>query len=138
MKKIITYTDGASRGNPGLASAGAVVFEGEDVVAEIRSFLGTKTNNWAEYEAVVQALEKVVELGFAEREIEMRMDSLLVVEQLSGKWKINKDTLRAQHTKIQNLLKESGVTNVSFIHVRREKNKYADRLANEAIDNRLS
>jgi len=135
MENIIIYTDGASRGNPGLAAVGAVIFDGEKVVAEIRTFLGEQTNNWAEYEAVIQALEKAYELGLGEREIEIRMDSKLVAEQLSGNWKIKKDTLREQYNKAQKVL-EKGFTKVAYVHVRREKNTYADRLANEAIDNR--
>lgn len=134
MEKIICYTDGASRGNPGLASAGAVIFEGENVLAEIRSFLGTQTNNWAEYEAVAQVLERIKELELTDREIEIRMDSKLVAEQLSGNWKIKKDTLKAQYDKIQYITND-GFNNVIYTHVRREKNTYADRLANEALDN---
>lgn len=135
MKEIICYTDGASRGNPGLASAGAVIFEGENVLAEIRSFLGTQTNNWAEYEAVVQVLQKIKDLKLSNRSIEIRMDSKLVAEQLSGNWKIKKDTLREQYNKIQDILRD-GFDDVTYTHVRREKNTYADRLANEALDNR--
>jgi len=135
MEKIICYTDGASRGNPGLASAGAVIFEGETVLAEIRSPLGVQTNNWAEYEAVVQVLEKLHELNLSNREIEIRMDSKLVAEQLSGNWKIKKDTLREQYNKIQTIL-ANGFGNVTYTHVRREKNTYADRLANEALDDK--
>ncbi len=135
MEKIIAYTDGASRGNPGLAAAGAVIFEGEEVRAEIKSFLGEQTNNWAEYEAVAQVLGKMHELGLTKRHIEIRMDSKLVAEQLSGNWKIKKDTLKEQFNKIQKILLR-GFTDVSYVHVRREKNTYADRLANEAIDSR--
>ncbi len=135
MNTLIAYTDGASRDNPGLASAGAVLFDGDVVLAEIRSFLGVQTNNWAEYEAVVQVLEKVSELGLAHRSLEIRMDSKLVVEQLSGNWKIKKDTLREQYNRIQAILK-NGFTDVRYVHVPREKNEYADRLANEALDNR--
>ena len=134
MEKIICYTDGASRGNPGLASAGAVIFKGEKVIFEIRSFLGTQTNNWAEYEAVLQVLQKIKDLGLSKRSIEVRMDSKLVVEQLSGNWKIKKDTLREQYNKIQDILGDS-FNDITYTHVRREKNTYADRLANEALDN---
>jgi len=134
MGKIIIYTDGASRGNPGLAAVGAVIFDGEEVLAELRNFLGEQTNNWAEYEAVAQVLEKAHELGLAERAIEIRMDSKLVAEQLSGNWKIKTDTIREQYNKVQTVLK-NGFKDVTYVHVRREKNTYADRLANEAIDN---
>jgi len=135
MQKIQIYTDGASRGNPGLASVGAVIFEGDDVLGEIRHFLGIQTNNYAEYEAVAMALEKVLELGLAEREVEIRLDSKLVAEQLSGNWKIKSDTIREQYNKVQDILSH-GFAKVKYIHIPREQNKYADRLANEAIDNR--
>lgn len=134
MEKIIIYTDGASRGNPGLASVGAVIFDGDIVRAEIRKFLGERTNNWAEYEAVAQALERAHELRLHIRNIEVRMDSKLVAEQLSGNWKIKEPTLKEQYDKIQALLAQ-GFGNVSYVHIPREENTYADRLANEAIDN---
>jgi len=135
IEKIIIYTDGASRGNPGLSAVGVVIFDGEKVLAEIRTFLGEQTNNWAEYEAVIQALEKAHELGLTKRDIEIRLDSKLVAEQLSGNWKIKKETLQAQYDKAQKILKK-GFGEVTYVHIRREKNTYADRLANEAIDNR--
>jgi len=135
MGKIIIYTDGASRGNPGLASVGAVIFDNKKVLYEIRSFLGIKTNNWAEYEAVIQALDKTHKLNLFERDIEIRMDSKLVAEQLSGNWKIKKDTLKEQYEKVQKILRK-GFKNVSYVHIPRAKNAHADRLANEAIDNR--
>jgi len=133
MEKIVCYTDGASRGNPGLASAGAVIFEDEEVLAEIRSPLGIQTNNWAEYEAVAQVLQRIKELGLSDRSIEIRMDSKLVAEQLSGNWKIKKDTLKEQYNKIKDIL-HGGFNDIIYTHVRREKNTYADRLANEALD----
>ncbi|PCI29544.1 ribonuclease H [Candidatus Kaiserbacteria bacterium] len=134
MEKIIIYTDGASRGNPGLAAVGAVIFDGEEVLAEVRSFLGEQTNNWAEYEAVAQVLEKAHELNLQDREIEIRLDSKLVREQLSGNWKIKSDTIREQWKKVKGISKD--FKNLSYTHIPREKNEYADRLANEAIDNR--
>jgi len=134
MEKIIIYTDGASRGNPGLAAVGAVIFDGEEVLAELRNFLGEQTNNWAEYEAVIQVLERADELNLNDRDIEIRLDSKLVAEQLSGNWKIKSDTILEQYKKAQEVLKK-GFKSVTYVHVPREQNKYADRLANEAIDN---
>ena len=134
-RKITVYTDGASRGNPGLAAVGAVIFDGEEVVAEIREFLGKQTNNWAEYEAVYMALKKALKLGLNNRDIEVRLDSKLVAEQLSGNWKIKSDSIRKQYNKVQDILK-NGFLSIKYTHIPREKNKYADRLANEAIDMR--
>lgn len=132
-ERIVIYTDGASRDNPGDAAAGAVIFNGDTVLAEIREPLGVQTNNYAEYEAVVLALVKAHELGLAEHSIEMRMDSKLVAEQLSGRWKIKNDGLKRQHAKVRAVLAQ-GFADVSFVYVPREDNTYADRLANEALD----
>lgn len=132
---ITIYTDGAARGNPGLAAAGCVIFQGDTVIAEIRQFLGTQTNNWAEYEAVALALLKVHELNLHTHAITMYLDSKLVVEQLSGNWKIKTPTIQEQYNRVQHILAK-GFTNVRYEHVPRAQNAYADRLANEAIDSR--
>ena len=141
MEKIIIYTDGGARGNPGPAGAGAVIYEGDPSnlsghakkVTEVKVFLGQKqTNNWAEYEAVVIAIGRAMELGFLGRDIEFRLDSQLVVEQLSGNWKIKEPTLKSQVAKVKSLLKDFG--EVRFTYVPREENKDADRLVNEALD----
>ena len=133
--KIIIYTDGGARGNPGPAGAGAVIIDGEKRI-EVKQFLGEKqTNNWAEYEAVLIALGRVIELGFLGRDLEFRLDSQLVVEQLSGKWKIKEPSLKQQARKIHDLLGEFGT--VHFTYVPREENKDADRLVNEAMDEKI-
>ncbi len=129
---VIIYTDGGARGNPGPAGAGAVILK-DGVVAEIKEYLGpVQTNNWAEYEAVVLALEKAKSLGFT-GDIEFRLDSKLVVEQLLGNWKIKEPTLKPQVAKVRELLKDFGT--VRFSYIPREENAEADRLVNEAIDN---
>jgi ribonuclease HI len=132
MSAIIIYTDGGARGNPGPAGAGAVILKDEAVVAEVKKYLGpVQTNNWAEYEAVVLALTKAKELGLT-GDIEFRLDSKLVVEQLMGNWKIKEPTLKPQVAKVRELLKDFG--KVRFGYVPRAENKEADRLVNEAID----
>ena len=134
MQKIIIYTDGGARGNPGIAGAGAVIMdETGEIYAEISKYLGnTRTNNYAEYEAIVLALQKCKELGLNTATIEVRADSKLAIEQLNGNWKVKDPGVRAQFEKVQELL--SDFTNVSFTHIRRELNKHADKLANEAMD----
>ncbi len=135
MLKIVIHTDGGARGNPGPAGAGVVIQEGAHIVAEVKKYLGgIQTNNWAEYEAVAVALEKAKELGFASRDLEFRLDSKLVVEQLMGNWKIKEPSLKPQVAKVKELLADFGT--VCFVHIPREKNKEADRLVNEAIDER--
>lgn len=133
MASITIYTDGGARNNPGPAGAGIVIKEGEKVICEVGQYLGEQTNNWAEYEAVAIALGKAHEFLLRDRDIEFRLDSKLVVEQLNGKWKIKEPALKQQATKIRTLLQSFGPT--TFVHIPREENAEADALVNEAIDN---
>jgi len=134
MQKIIIYTDGGARGNPGVAGAGAVIFnEQNEVLGEVSKYLGDYiTNNYAEYEAIVLVLQKCIELGLQDAEIEVRADSKLAVEQLSGRWKVKDTSIREQFNKVKSTMEE--LKSVKFTHVRRELNKHADKLANEAMD----
>lgn len=133
MKKlIIIYTDGGARNNPGPAGAGFRIFEGENLLFEGKQYLGSQTNNWAEYEAVALALAEAKRLGLTGRTLEIRMDSKLVVEQILGNWKIKEPTLKPQAAKVRALLAD--FPKYHFMHVPREKNAEADRLVNEAID----
>jgi ribonuclease HI len=128
--KLIIYTDGGARGNPGPAAIGAVV--GEKKYAE---YIGKATNNVAEYKAVIFALKKAKHLlgGKADKtEIEIRMDSELVVRQLSGIYRIKEDDLKILFADVHNL--EFDFKEISFIHIPREKNKEADKLVNEELD----
>ncbi len=134
-QKIIIYTDGGARNNPGPAGAGVVIIEGEKVVREIKKYLGSQTNNWAEYEAVFLALSEMhtrYQVPFA-GSIEVRLDSMLVKEQLSGNWKIKEPALKVQWTKVRALM-DLHFPHIIFVYVPREQNKEADRLVNEAID----
>jgi len=132
MPKIVIYTDGGARGNPGPAGAGAVIIDGETTF-ELKKYLGERqTNNWAEYEAVALALTEAKEKGLARRALEVRMDSQLVVEQLSGNWKIKEPALKTQAAKVRTLLID--FPSHKFLYVPRAQNKEADRLVNEAID----
>ncbi len=136
MSKIIIYTDGGARGNPGPAGAGAVILEGERVLAEVKKYLGEQTNNWAEYEAVILVLIEAKKLGLASRDIEVRADSKLVVEQVSGHWKIKEPALKIKHAKVRAMI-AADFPRIRFVHVPREENKEADRLVNEAIDSAM-
>ena len=129
--RLIIYTDGAARGNPGPAGAGAVASdESGRVVDEASRFLGKATNNVAEYSALILALERAGELGA--REIEIRADSELVVRQMNGEYKIRNEKLRELAGRVARLAR--GFDEVRYLHVRREQNRAADRLANRAID----
>ncbi len=134
MDKIIIYTDGGARGNPGPAGAGVVIYEQGAKVAEVKRYLGDRqTNNWAEYEALALALQEAKKRGFSKRAIEVRMDSELVVRQLTGEYQVKEETLWGQYMKVHNLL-VAHFPDHAFVHVRREENKEADRLVNEALD----
>lgn len=126
------YTDGGARNNPGPAGAGVLIFDGDRKVAELKKFLGNQTNNWAEYEALALALEEAKRLGLTGRELEIRMDSELIVKQMRGEYRVKEPSLKPQHAKVRTLLSDFSV--MRFVHVRREENKEADRLVNEAID----
>ena len=133
--KIIIYTDGASRGNPGPASYGFLIKDSQGkIIFEEGEYLGITTNNFAEYSAVLNALEYVFK-NFKKNpmEISFYMDSKLVVEQLSGRFKIKSLNLIPLILKIKQLEENLKVT---YQHVRREFNKEADFLANQALDNR--
>ena len=132
MPVVIIYTDGGARGNPGPAGAGVVIIDGTKTF-EHKKYLGDpQTNNWAEYEAVALALHEAKKHGLAGRTIEVRMDSKLVVEQISGNWKIKEPSLKPQVAKVRALLAD--FPKHRFVHIPREENGEADRLVNEAID----
>ena len=137
MKQIICYTDGGARGNPGPAGVGVVArTPSGETLFEGSQFLGNATNNYAEYAAVVLVLTELKKrLGKETKttEVEIRMDSELVQKQLSGEYQIKEPSLVPQFIEIHNL-RVSAFPHLHFVHVRREQNKDADRLANEAMD----
>lgn len=137
MQKIIIHTDGGARGNPGPAGIGATIAEeGGRVHAEISEYIGEATNNVAEYMALIRALEecqKIFDKTTLERQFEVYMDSELIVRQLAGIYKVKDPTLKEKFSKVATLRLES-FPNITFTHVRREKNARADELVNAAID----
>ncbi|CAB4559544.1 MAG: bifunctional RNase H/acid phosphatase [Actinobacteria bacterium] len=132
LMKLIIEADGGSRGNPGLSGAGAVVIDAAsgNILREISEAVGIATNNVAEYSAVIFALEVAFEIDPA-AEIVVRMDSKLVVEQMSGGWKIKHPDMLSLGARVQQLI--SG-KNVEFVWIPREQNVLADALANKAMD----
>ena len=125
---IFVYTDGACRGNPGPMAIGASIQDdtGKEL-ATVSNLIGDGTNNIAEYRAVIAGLEKAKSLGA--REIELRIDSKLVVEQLNGRYKVKNERLKLLHAQALELLSQFKVT---VVHVPREENQRADELANLA------
>ena len=132
-RKATLYTDGASRGNPGPAGAGAVLVLGEGRSVRLGRFLGVQTNNVAEYEGVILGLEKALELGV--RELDIRADSMLAMMQLKGEWKLKNEGLRPLFAKARELVAK--FDRVTFQHIPREQNGAADEMSNRAIDEKL-
>ena len=141
-KILIIHSDGGARGNPGPAGIG-VVLQSEDtaavagsapsnqtIIAEIQKYIGETTNNVAEYSALLAGLNRAEELGYAN--IRCFLDSELVVKQLNGQYKIREPHLQQLAAEVLRL--RNKFANVTFTHVRREKNSHADKLVNAAID----
>jgi len=137
-EKIIIYTDGGSRNNPGIAGAGAVIANGNgEVLKRVSKPLGVMTNNEAEYEAVFLGLETAKKLLGKEKlknlKVEIRLDSELIARQLSDEYQIKEERLFPYFIKIHNM-RISEMPKLSFTHIPREKNEEADLLANHAMD----
>jgi ribonuclease HI len=132
---IVAYIDGGARGNPGPAGFG-VRIEKEDgtLVEEFSESIGTATNNVAEYRGLLAALDWAKAHGH--QALHLRSDSLLLVQQMLGNYKVKNAGLQPLHAKAQRLAHEIG--RVTFEHVRRASNAHADRLANEAMDKHRS
>jgi probable phosphoglycerate mutase len=132
VARFIVEADGGSRGNPGPAAYGAVVRDAEtgQVLAERAEYIGTETNNVAEYRGLIAGLTAAREID-PSATIEARLDSKLIVEQLSGRWKIKHPSMRPLAIQARDILP---VDQVKYTWVPRERNKHADRLANEALD----
>lgn len=136
METFILYTDGGSRGNPGPAALGVYL---ETLGKEYGEFLGEKTNNEAEYMAIISGLKKMKALlGKARAKasrLECRMDSELAMKQLTHQYKVEKEHIQKLCFEVWNLALDFG--RVDFVHVPREQNKVADRMVNDALDRAL-
>jgi ribonuclease HI len=132
--EVAVYCDGGSRGNPGPAAIGAIVVDPSTSpptrLATVSERIGTATNNVAEYRALIAGLEAARE--FPSRAIRVRADSLLVIEQLKGRWRVKQPHLRPLHSRALALLEE--YQEIDLAHVRREENVDADALVNAALD----
>lgn len=132
-EKIIMYSDGGSRGNPGPAALGVYI---ETLDKKFGEFLGVRTNNEAEYMAIVAGLKKIKSLVGKEKAkkiaVECRMDSELAMKQLTHQYKVEKEHIQKLCFLVWNLMLDFGT--VDFVHVRREYNTIADAMANQAMD----
>ncbi len=132
---MIINCDGAARGNPGPAGAGAIVVdENGAVLAEVAEGLGETTNNVAEYTAVIRGLEEAKRLGA--REVLLRSDSQLLINQLTGRYRVKAPHLQPLHKRVRDLMR--AFTRVDLEHVPRERNAAADSLANLGVDRWLA
>jgi len=130
MDKVIVFCDGGSRGNPGPAALGVVIktTKGE-IIEEIGEYLGEQTNNYAEYSAVITALNKLREMKV--KSADFYLDSELAVRQLNGIYKVKNEGLKVLHSKV---LEAIGEMNITFTHVYREDNTEADAMVNQVLD----
>ena len=133
-RRILIYTDGAARGNPGPAGLGAILRDAKtgEVLAEMARFLGIRTNNYAEWTAVEDAVRQALELGA--NQVDLRMDSELVARQITGRYRVKHADLKPIHARVMAMLGQ--LESYTVGHVPRELNKDADRLSNVAIDER--
>lgn len=129
---INIYTDGGSRGNPGISGCGCVIKLGDKVI-KVNKNLGVGTNNEAEYEAVILALKTLEQIGVSNASVNFYADSQLVVKQLSREWKIKEQRMLLLAKKIWDHIKNLGLT-CTFNYIPRNENSAADKLANDAMD----
>lgn len=129
--KLIIYTDGGARGNPGPAASAFVIYdEKREMIEKGGKYLGKTTNNQAEYQAVILAINRAKDLGA--KEIEFFLDSELAVKQLNREYKVRDPDLAPLFLKIWNL--SIGFKKITYTHVSRERNKEADAVVNEILD----
>lgn len=124
------FIDGAARGNPGESGIGVLIKKTTEDIIEVKKYLGTQTNNQAEYTALITALESAQELK--DRPIRIFTDSLLVANQVNGLWKVKHPEIIPLNKKAKTLFQN--YSDISIQHIPREQNSEADRLANLAID----
>ncbi len=129
--KVTIFTDGGSRGNPGPAATGVVIYdEAGAELAAYGEYLGKQTNNFAEYSAIISALQKAAKLGATEADC--YLDSKLIVEQMNRNWRVKEPTIQKLFVQAWNAAQQ--LKKVSFTHVRREKNTAADAEVNKVLD----
>lgn len=134
MRNLIIYTDGGARGNPGPAGVGVIFYDKKGKkVREMSEFIGNKTNNQAEYNGLTLALREAIKLK--PRNVEVYLDSELVVNQLNGKYRVKNKDLKILFEEAKKLADK--FESIFFRHTLREGNKEADKLVNQAIDKKL-
>lgn len=130
IKKVELFIDGASRGNPGPAGLGVVIKDGKRIIKEFYKFIGNATNNIAEYNALVYGLQEAIMLGA--EEVTLHLDSELAAQQLKGEFRVKDPQIKLLFDQAVHLI--NGLKRFEAVHINREKNKEADKLANKAIN----
>lgn len=140
-KHLLVFSDGGSRGNPGPAGAGAVICDEKGrVLKKVKKYLGSVTNNVAEYEGLILGLKEATKMlalsgpkgSRRETHVTCYADSMLVMEQMAKRWKVKHEGLKPLHKRATALAEK--FSKITFHHIPREKNDLADALANEAMD----
>jgi ribonuclease HI len=132
--ELTIYTDGASRNNPGEAGAGAFIMRDGRPLERLARYLGTTTNNIAEYTAAIMGLEYAVQTGA--RRVKLLADSELLVKQVNGQYKVKNEGLKPLHARVKELI--ARIDSVEVQYIPRAQNKEADALANKAIDEKIT
>ena len=138
MKKLLIFSDGGARGNPGPGGIGIIFCDEKGkVLKKISKFIGETTNNQAEYKALIEAIKTIKKFPISNSQflIICFLDAELVVKQLNGEYRVKDADLKPLYEKVKNLSKD---LNITFKHIPRKKNKLADKLVNMAIDKKLS
>ncbi len=130
IERVVVFTDGVSRGNPGVAAIGATIKDEQGkLITSVSQPIGRATNNQAEYRAIIAALEKVVSLGA--RQVAIYADSELVVRQINGRYRVKNVSLKPLYQQVKQL--QSQLAGFTITHVPRQQNTEADNLANIAL-----
>ncbi len=135
MKEVTIFTDGGARGNPGPAGIGAVIYDAEqNEMGQVSEYIGEETNNVAEYTAIIRALQHLATIVEDTKAIKitLKLDSQLAERQLNGAYKVKDQNLKGLFDQVKELIEQ--YASVEFIHVKRELNKEADKLVNQALD----
>ncbi|MCX5750758.1 MAG: ribonuclease HI family protein [Candidatus Saganbacteria bacterium] len=133
ISKVTVNIDGAARGNPGEAGIGIIIKSGSKTIKKIAAYIGSTTNNIAEYMALIRGLEETLLLGF--KEADFISDSELLVKQINGEYRVKNEGLKPLYLHAQSLIKR--LKHFSIQHTYREQNKEADLLANKGIDEQI-
>lgn len=137
LDQIIIHTDGGSRGNPGKAAWAGVALANGQVIFEVSGYLGLQTNNFAEYQGLINTLNHLYSQEYLADTLVIKMDSELVIKQIQGLYKVKEQTLKDLHQQAVRkigYLKKNRFQNIVYQHIPRSQNSHPDKLVNEVLD----